>query len=82
MEFGGVCCVVGFGSKTERRKRANKRMDHVVPCPIRMPIITVDSTKLEYGHGTIDAGSPSSQGFGVGGQSYSNFLASIVWSLN
>ena len=30
------------------------------------------------GPGTICAGCPSSQGFGVGGQSYSNLLASIV----
>ena len=40
--------------------------------------------KLESGSGTILAGSPSSGGFGVGGQSYSDFLASPVgscWSL-
>ena len=30
----------------------------------------------ENGPGTICAGVPSSLGFGVGGQSYSNFLAS------
>ena len=34
-----------------------------------------DFNKLEYGSGTICAGVPSSPGFGVGGQSYSNFLA-------
>ena len=32
--------------------------------------------KLEYGIGTIYAGFPSSLGFGVGRQPYSNFLAS------
>ena len=37
---------------------------------------SVDSKKLEYGPVTIYAGFPSSLGFGVGGQSYSNFLAS------
>ena len=36
----------------------------------------VDSKKLEYGSGTILAGFPSSLSFGVGRQSYSNFLAS------
>ena len=35
----------------------------------------VDSNKLEYGPGTIYAGCPSSLGFGVAGQTYSNFLA-------
>ena len=39
---------------------------------------TVDSKKLEYGPGAIYAGFPSSLGFGVGGQSCSNFLASTV----
>ena len=39
---------------------------------------TVDSQQLEYGPGRIYAGFPSSLGFGVGGQSYSNFLASTV----
>ena len=38
----------------------------------------VDSEKLEYGPGTICADFPSSLGFGAGGQSYSNFLASTV----
>ena len=38
----------------------------------------VDSNTLEYGPGTIYAGFPSSEGFGVGGQSYSNFPASTV----
>ena len=36
------------------------------------------SKKLEYEAGTIYAGSPASLGFGVGGQSYSNFPASTV----
>ena len=39
---------------------------------------TVDSKKLEYGPGTIYAGFPFFQAFGVEGQSYSNFLASTV----
>ena len=39
---------------------------------------TVDPIKLEYGSGTMYAGFPSSPGFGVGGPSYSNFLASPV----
>ena len=39
---------------------------------------TVDSKKLEYGPGATYAGSPSSLGFGVGGKSYSNFLACIA----
>ena len=39
---------------------------------------TVDSKELEYGPGTICAGFACSLGFGVGGQSYSNFLASTV----
>ena len=37
--------------------------------------------KLEYGSGTVDSSSPSSPGFGVGGQSYSKFLASAVEQL-
>ena len=37
---------------------------------------TVDSSKLEYGFRAIYVGVPSSQAFGVGGQSYSNSLAS------
>ena len=41
----------------------------------------VDSKELEYGPGTIYAGCPSSLGFGVGGPSYSNFLASTAWLL-
>ena len=40
----------------------------------------VDSEKLEYGPETIYAALPSSQGFGVEGQLYSNFLASTVCS--
>ena len=40
--------------------------------------IAVDSKKLEHGAGAIYAGFPSSLGFGVGGQSYSHFLASTV----
>ena len=38
----------------------------------------VDSKKLEYGPGTIFVGFPSSLRFGLGGQLYSNFLASTV----
>ena len=38
----------------------------------------VDSKKLEYEPGTIYAGFLSSLGFGVGGESCSNFLASTV----
>ena len=38
---------------------------------------TVDSNKLEFGPGSI-YGCPSSLGFGVGGESSSNFLASTV----
>ena len=41
---------------------------------------TVGSRKLEYGSGPFYAGVPSSLGFRVGGQSYSNFLASTVIS--
>ena len=39
---------------------------------------TVGSRKFEYGPGTNYGGVPSFVGFGVGGQSYSNFLASTV----
>ena len=44
---------------------------------------TVDSKKVDFGHGTIYAAF-SSQTFGVGGHSYSNFLAStgpivVIW---
>ena len=39
---------------------------------------TADSEKLDCGPGAIYAGFPSSQGCLVGGQSYSNFLASTV----
>ena len=39
---------------------------------------TVDSEKLGYGPRTISAVFPSSQAFGVGGQSFSNFLASTA----
>ena len=42
------------------------------------PRSEVDSKMLEYGSGTIYAGFPSSLAFGVGEQSYSNFLASSV----
>ena len=36
---------------------------------------------MQHGPGTIYAGFPSSLGFGVGGQSYSKFLAPTVnWS--
>ena len=38
----------------------------------------VDPKKLEYGPRTICAGCPSSQGFGVGAQSFPNFLASTA----
>ena len=38
----------------------------------------VDCKKLECGPGTFHDGCPSSLGIGVGGQSYSNFLASTV----
>ena len=41
----------------------------------------MDSRKLESGSGTTGAGVPSFLGFGVGGQSSSNFLASTVGSL-
>ena len=34
--------------------------------------------RLEYGHRTMCDGFPSFLGFGVGGRSYSNFLASTV----
>ena len=40
---------------------------------------TVDSKELEYGPETVYAVF-SSLGFGVGGQSYSNFLAATVYS--
>ena len=39
---------------------------------------TIDSKKLEYRPRTIYAGFAFCLGFGVGGQSYSNFLASTV----
>ena len=39
---------------------------------------TVDSRKLEYGTGKIYGGFPSFRSFGIGGRSYSNFLASTV----
>ena len=45
---------------------------------ITIAATTVVSVKLEYGPGTIQAGFPSSLGFEVGGQSYSNFLAATV----
>ena len=48
----------------------------------RGPIYTVDSKKLEHGSGTIYAGVPSCLGFGVGGQSYCNFLASTVYVIS
>ena len=40
--------------------------------------VAVDSKKLEYEPGTIYDEFPSSLGFAVGGQPYSNFLASTV----
>ena len=40
--------------------------------------LTVDSKKLENGPGAMYAGGPSSQAFGVGGQSYCNFLVSTL----
>ena len=41
--------------------------------------LTVDSKKLDTGPGTIYGGFTSFFGFWVGGQSYSNFLASILY---
>ena len=41
-------------------------------------IVTPYSNKVGFALATIYAGAPSSLGFGVGGQSYSNFLASTV----
>ena len=38
--------------------------------------LTIDCKKLEYVPGLIYVGFPSSEGFGVAGESYSNFLAS------
>ena len=42
------------------------------------PCMGVDSKKLEDGPGKLYAGVPPSLGFGVGGQSYCNFLASAA----
>ena len=39
----------------------------------------MDSKQLGYRPGVIYSGFPSSLGYGVGGQSYSNFLASTVY---
>ena len=39
---------------------------------------TAETQKLEHGPGMICAAFPSSLGFGVGGQPYSNFLASTA----
>ena len=41
----------------------------------------VDSNKLEYGPSTNYGGLHSFLGFGLGGQSYSNFLASTVYTV-
>ena len=40
--------------------------------------VRVNSKRLQYGPGTICLGFASCLGFGVGGWSYSNFLASSV----
>ena len=48
---------------------------------VAVVMIRVGSKKFEYGPGTIFAGFPSSLGFGVGGQSYSNFLAAAAAQL-
>ena len=40
--------------------------------------MAVDSRKLEHGPGRMYGGVPSFLGFGVGGQSYLNFLVSTV----
>ena len=58
-------------------------MDHNISVPgarhgRAIRACTVDSKKLEYGPGTRYSGFPSFLGFGVGGQSYSNFLISTV----
>ena len=45
---------------------------------VRVFWVTVNSKKLEFGPGAIYAVFPSSLGYGVGGQSSSNFLASSV----
>ena len=58
-------------------RKARAKRSWTTDGPIFKPI-TVDSKKLEYGPGTKYAGLPSSLGFGAGGQSYSNFLASTV----
>ena len=43
------------------------------------PLIQQTRKRWEYGPGTIYGGFPSCLGFGVEGQSYSNFLASTVY---
>ena len=43
--------------------------------------VTVNFSTVEYGVRAIHAGFPSCLGFGNGGQTYSNFLASTVWLL-
>ena len=46
--------------------------------PLNTEKNTGDFKKLEYGFGVIYAGYPSSLGLRVGGQSHSNFRASIA----
>ena len=51
---------------------------NIGPIPWAVWSPTVDSKKLEYGPGTSNADAPCSLGFGVGGRSYSTFLASTT----
>ena len=60
-----------------RSKQSVQLTSHGVP-GVSVAHITAGSRKLAYGSGTFSAVFPSSVGFRLGGQSYSNFLASTV----
>ena len=73
-----------FGAPTKKASLEGRGMVQSLfrallhPKPLGFQECTVDSKKLEHGCRKIYAGFPSFLGFGVGGWSCSNFLASAL----
>ena len=70
-----MTCWTRFTGMIHERNSHNQFSVGSFTCLYRERRGTVDSKSLECGPSTISAGRPSSQAFGVEGQSYSNFLA-------
>ena len=69
--------MLGFRADHQYTRAAAEQHDGDAVISLGILLSTLDSKRLEYGPGTIHGGFPS-LGFGAGGQSYSNFLASTV----